>query len=130
MYYTLGQRKGLGIGGRADAGEEPWFVLEKDVGRNVLIVAQGHSHPLLLKQELEASQLHWVSEQAPALPLRCLARIRHRQPLQQCEMSRLQDNRLQVHFQQPQRAVTPGQSVVFYLADDCLGGGIIEKTYG
>jgi len=65
MYYTLGQRKGLGIGGRADAGEEPWFVLEKDVGRNVLIVAQGHSHPLLLKQRLEASQLHWVSEQAP-----------------------------------------------------------------
>ena len=129
MYYTLGQRKGLGIGGRAGAEDEPWFVLKKDLGRNVLIVAQGHNHPLLLKQGLQASQLHWVSGHAPALPLRCLARIRHRQPLQQCELSPLQDKGLQVHFQQPQRAVTPGQSVVFYLADDCLGGGIIEKTY-
>ncbi|MES9881696.1 MAG: tRNA 2-thiouridine(34) synthase MnmA [Sedimenticola sp.] len=129
MYYTLGQRKGLGIGGRVDADAEPWFVVEKDLQQNRLIVAQGHQHPLLMKIGLMASQLHWVSAQAPAAPLRCMARIRHRQPLQQCEISTLDGDSCQVKFEDPQRAVTPGQSIVFYLNNECLGGGVIDSTF-
>jgi tRNA-uridine 2-sulfurtransferase len=130
MYYTLGQRKGLGIGGRSDTDEIPWFVVDKDLDNNVLLVAQGHDHPLLLKQNLDASQLHWVSERPPNdLPLDCHARIRHRQPLQQCQITTIQDDSCQVHFNQQQRAVAPGQSIVFYSGDICLGGGIIERAY-
>jgi len=128
MYYTLGQRKGLGIGGRTDTDETPWFVVGKDLEKNVLLVAQGHDHPLLFKQLLHASQLHWVSGQnPPELPLSCEARIRHRQPLQKCELLAIENDTCQVRFQKPQRAVTPGQSIVFYLGDSCLGGGIIEQ---
>ncbi len=122
------QRKGLGIGGRADTDETPWFVVGKDLKKNVLLVAQGHDHPLLFKQLLRASQLHWVSEQSPLkLPLSCEARIRHRQQLQKCELLSVENRTCQVRFQNPQRAVTPGQSIVFYLGDNCLGGGIIEQ---
>lgn len=130
MYYTLGQRKGLGIGGRSDSDEMPWFVVDKDLDNNVLLVAQGHDHPLLLKHNLDASQLHWISGRPPAdLPCDCHARIRHRQPLQQCQITTMQDDSCQVHFLSPQRAVTPGQSIVFYSSDICLGGGIIERAY-
>lgn len=128
MYYTLGQRKGLGIGGQAGADEEPWFVVAKDLKRNRLIVAQGHDHPLLLTHGLEAGQLHWISGTPPTEhPFTCLARIRHRQPLQACTLSLARDNRCQLTFTTPQRAVTPGQSVVFYQDNECLGGGIIEQ---
>lgn len=129
MYYTLGQRKGLGIGGMADSDDEPWFAVEKDLERNVLIVAQGHSHPLLMKHSLEASQLHWVAGKPPTTPMRCLARFRHRQALQACEVTQLDNGRCQVTFDEQQRAVTPGQSVVFYTDQACLGGGIIERTF-
>ncbi|MDF1528788.1 MAG: tRNA 2-thiouridine(34) synthase MnmA [Sedimenticola sp.] len=129
MYYTLGQRKGLGIGGRAESEANPWFVVEKDLNRNRLIVAQGHNHPLLLKQGLDASQLHWVAGSAPEMPLECLARIRHRQPLQKCHIAALENGHVQVHFEQKQRAVTPGQSIVFYQDRFCLGGGIIERAF-
>jgi tRNA-specific 2-thiouridylase len=129
MYYTLGQRKGLGIGGRANAVETPWFVVAKDLDRNRLIVAQDHDHPLLLRQKLEASQLHWIAGRPPLLPLQCQARIRHRQPLQPCQIMSLDQGRCQVRFEQKQRAITPGQSVVFYLQDDCLGGGVIDNSY-
>jgi tRNA-specific 2-thiouridylase len=129
MYYTLGQRKGLGIGGKAGADEIPWFVVEKDLHSNRLIVAQGHDHPLLLKQGLEASQLHWVSGSRPANLHRCLARFRHRQPLQPCTIELLEPDQCRVQFDQQQRAVTPGQSVVFYLNDECLGGGIIDHAF-
>jgi tRNA-uridine 2-sulfurtransferase len=130
MYYTLGQRKGLGIGGRADSDEIPWFVVDKDLNNNVLVVAQGHDHPLLLKQNLDANQLHWISGTPPSiLPLDCHARIRHRQPLQPCQITTIQDDACQVHFNQQQRAVTPGQSIVFYSGDICLGGGVIERAY-
>ncbi|MEW8044107.1 MAG: tRNA 2-thiouridine(34) synthase MnmA [gamma proteobacterium symbiont of Phacoides pectinatus] len=129
MYYTLGQRKGLGIGGLPDTDDQPWFVLEKDLSDNRLIVGQGHDHPLLLKEALVASQLHWVAAPPPtSLPLRCHARIRHSQPLQACRILAPETGRCEVWFEQPQRAVTPGQSVVFYLDDECLGGGIIERT--
>jgi len=128
MYYTLGQRKGMGIGGRSDAGEAPWFVAAKDLERNVLIVAQGHDHPLLLHPGLEASQLHWVSGAPPGpVPYRCGARIRHRQPLQPCSIVDLDGERCRVRFGQPQWALAPGQSVVFYRDEDCLGGGVIER---
>ncbi len=127
VYYTLGQRKGLGIGGQADGNETPWFVVRKDLNRNILVVAQGHNHPLLLSDKLEADQLHWIAEAPPPdLPLTCHARIRHRQPLQACEIQPIDDLCWRVTFQQPQRAVTPGQSIVFYRGNDCLGGGIIE----
>ncbi len=130
MYYTLGQRKGLGIGGRADTEEIPWFVVAKDLETNTLVVAQGHDHPMLLKQGLNASQLHWISGNPPAeIPMPCLARIRHRQPLQQCEIISLQDDACQVRFTEQQRAVTPGQSIVFYSNDICLGGGVIDQAY-
>ncbi len=130
MYYTLGQRKGLGIGGRADTDEIPWFVVGKDVASNTLTVAQGHDHPLLLKKGLDASQLHWVSGQAPTdIPFSCHARIRHRQPLQPCEIIYLQGDVCQVTFKDQQRAITPGQSVVFYRNDICLGGGVIDRSY-
>ncbi|MET0116293.1 MAG: tRNA 2-thiouridine(34) synthase MnmA [Sedimenticola sp.] len=129
MYYTLGQRKGLGIGGRADASEVPWFVVEKDLQNNRLIVAQGHDHPLLMKEGLMASQLHWISGKPPALPLGCKARIRHRQPLQRCTVDASGSDRCRVIFDEKQRAVTPGQSIVFYLEDECLGGGIIDMAF-
>lgn len=127
MYYTLGQRQGLGIGGRKDSTGEPWFVVGKDLTRNVLLVAQGE-HPLLYSDTLEASKLHWTIDHAPELPLRCAAKTRYRQPDQPCTISPLADGRVRVEFDSPQRAVTPGQSVVFYLGDECLGGGIIEST--
>lgn len=125
MYYTIGQRQGLGIGGLANSDNDPWFVVEKDLARNVLLVAQGHQHPRLLKQQLMAEQLHWVAGTAPAQNFTCLARCRHRQPLQNCHVQ-IQDNIAQVDFNQPQRALTPGQSIVFYQDRICLGGGIIQ----
>ncbi|MCB1759508.1 MAG: tRNA 2-thiouridine(34) synthase MnmA [Gammaproteobacteria bacterium] len=128
IYYTLGQRKGLGIGGRRGAEEIPWFVVDKDLSTNRLLVAQGHDHPLLLKKGLRAEQLHWIAGEAPPLPLRCEARIRHRQPLQRCTIENIEENHCTVAFEQRQRAVTPGQSIVFYQRDCCLGGGIIVSS--
>jgi len=125
MYYTLGQRQGLGIGGLAGAGEEPWYVVGKDLQTNVLTVAQGHDNPLLYRRELTAHQTHWVSGAAPVGTRRCMARCRHRQPLQACEAIP-GDGGLLVRFDTAQRAITPGQSVVLYDGDVCLGGGIID----
>ena len=128
MYYTLGQRQGLGIGGRSGAKAAPWFVVGKALDRNVLVVAQEHDHPLLLHRGLSAGQLHWVSGSRPAPPLACSARIRYRQPLQACQVTFCGQDGCQVLFERPQRAITPGQSVVFYLGQECLGGGVIENT--
>lgn len=125
MYYTIGQRQGLGIGGMKGSEEKPWFVARKDLRRNCLIVVQGHDHPLLLSRELQCSQLHWISGEPPILPLECHCRIRHRQPLQTCRIEAIENGICHITFQQPQRAVTPGQSIVLYLQGDCLGGGII-----
>jgi tRNA-specific 2-thiouridylase len=124
MHYTLGQRQGLGIGGQAGAPDEPWFVVDKDLQANTLIVAQGHDHPLLLRDTLVADALHWVSGEPPGADARLTARCRHRQPLQPCTIE-LEDNRLYVRFEAPQRALTPGQSVVLYDGAVCLGGGTI-----
>ena len=127
-YYTLGQRQGLGIGGVRGAIEAPWYVLAKDIPNNVIIAGQGHDHPWLFSQTLTATQLNWIDGQAPALPLRCHAKTRYRQTDQACEIRPVGDACCEVLFEQPQWAVTPGQSVVFYQGDICLGGGIIDTT--
>ncbi|PLV57085.1 MULTISPECIES: tRNA 2-thiouridine(34) synthase MnmA [unclassified Erwinia] len=127
MYHTLGQRKGLGIGGTKDHGEEPWYVVDKDVANNVLVVAQGHDHPRLMSVGLVAQQLHWVDRTPLTAPLRCVVKTRYRQEDIPCTVTPLDDERIEVRFDLPVAAVTPGQSAVFYLDDVCLGGGIIEQ---
>jgi len=126
MYHTLGQRQGLGIGGLKDYSDAPWFVAGKDLERNVLIAVQGKNHPLLFKDWLTTSEVFWVNS-APEVPLRCKAKVRYRQDDQMCTIEATTDG-YRVIFDTPQRAVTPGQSVVFYDEDICLGGGVIETT--
>ena len=126
MYYTLGQRQGLGIGGVKDAADEPWYVLDKDLDHNVLLVGQGHDHPLMLHDTLEAGQLDWCNNQPLTQAIDCAAKTRYRQPDQNCRLEPLPDGRCRAVFVKPQRAITPGQSVVFYDGEVCLGGGIIE----
>jgi tRNA-specific 2-thiouridylase len=126
MYYTLGQRQGLGIGGVANLTEEPWYVLHKDLATNVLYAGQGHDHPWLMSERLRASRLSWVSGAAPAERDRLTAKVRYRQNDQDCEILSLGDDTLELRFDAPQRAVTPGQSVVLYDGEECLGGGIID----
>ncbi len=128
LYYTLGQRQGLGIGGVAGAAERPWFVARKDLAHNRLVVVQGHDHPLLFGSALETGPLHWIGT-PPALdpPLRCLGRFRHRQPLAPCRLEALGGGRGRVRFEQPQWALAPGQSIVFYREQECLGGAIIQE---
>lgn len=128
MYYTLGQRQGLGIGGRQDSNGQPWFVVDKDLTSNTLIVAQGHDHRLLFSQKLIAKNLNWICQKPTQLPFRCFAKTRYRQEDQACQITAFQENACEVSFDQPQRAVTPGQSVVFYQGEECLGGGIIDST--
>jgi len=129
MFYTLGQRQGLKIGGQAGGSGEPWYVVAKNIPNNRLIVAQGHNHPLLFSRSLKAQQIHWISGIAPQqIPLSCRAKTRYRQPDQACVITTLDEETCQVNFTQPQRAVTPGQSIVFYQGDECLGGAIIETT--
>ena len=127
MYYTLGQRQGLGIGGVKNAPDEPWYVLDKDLENNILIVGQGHDHPLMLHNTLEASQLDWCSNRPLTGTIHCTAKTRYRQADQACRLEPLGDDRCKAVFDQPQRAITPGQSVVFYEGEVCLGGGIIES---
>ncbi|MGK0270377.1 MAG: tRNA-specific 2-thiouridylase [Cocleimonas sp.] len=128
MYYTLGQRQGLGIGGLKTADEAPWFVVDKKIETNQLIAAQGHGHELLLKQQLKASQLHWVAGKPPEdeTSFECFAKIRYRQNEQACMVKIIGENCI-VCFDEKQRAITPGQSIVFYKDNICLGGGIIDE---
>lgn len=132
MYYTLGQRGGIGIGGVKDRDEAPWFVLHKDLDNNRLIVGQGHDHPMLQSTELTAYKLDWVvnapTQLFTAQGYRCTAKTRYRQPDQACTVFALDEtgNTIKVVFDEPQRAVTPGQSCVFYQDDICLGGGVIQ----
>ena len=127
MYHTLGQRKGLGIGGIKDGGEDPWYVVDKDVENNILIVAQGHDHPRLMSVGLIAQQLHWVDREPLTGTLRCTVKTRYRQTDIPCSVKALDDDRIEVIFDEPVAAVTPGQSAVFYRDEVCLGGGIIEQ---
>ncbi|GAP66999.1 tRNA-specific 2-thiouridylase MnmA [Mizugakiibacter sediminis] len=127
MYYTLGQRQGLGIGGRRSASAAPWYVVGKDVAANVLYVAQGDGNRWLRSSRLRAGELSWTAGMPPAAELRCTARTRYRQPDQACVVQ-IDGDRCEVRFDAPQYAVAPGQSVVFYAGEECLGGGVIEAT--
>ncbi len=122
-YYTIGQRKGMGIGGAGDA----WFVVGKDVLRNVVYTAQGIRHPALFCDTLTATEISWVGC-VPQFPIKCTAKVRYRQPDQECIITKVEGDRCWVEFTVPQRSVTPRQSVVFYQGDICLGGAIIEKA--
>jgi tRNA-specific 2-thiouridylase len=127
-FYTLGQREGLQIGGRNDSLQSPWFVAAKDAARNALIVVQGQDHPWLFRQELSAGDLRWLTGEPTGLAdgLEFHARIRHRHAPAPCHVMLLPDGRARVHFETPQRAPAPGQYVVFYQGDECLGGGVIQ----
>jgi tRNA-specific 2-thiouridylase len=131
-YYTLGQRHGLSIGGVADRPEDAWYVAAKNAARNELIVVQGHEHPLLKSQSLVASGLHWIGPPPGAWqrnePLRCHAKIRYRQPDQACIVVPSGPGAIEVRFDAPQRTPTPGQFVVLYDGDRCLGGATIDAA--
>jgi tRNA-uridine 2-sulfurtransferase len=120
-FYTIGQRKGIGIGGAG----EPWYVAGKDLAGNKLIVVQGHDHPLLMKHSLQALDTTWIAGQPPPAGSSHSAKTRYRQADSPCTLSRVLQSEIRVDFGAPQRAVTPGQSVVLYDAEECLGGGII-----
>lgn len=124
MYYTLGQRQGLGIGGSGTG--QPWFVVDKDVQHNILYVVQGNDHLRLYSSGLIATQVNWIAGEIPNYPIHCTAKLRYRQPDQQVTLVKKEDATIAVTFNSLQRAITPGQSVVFYNDDICLGGGVIE----
>jgi tRNA-specific 2-thiouridylase len=126
QFYTLGQRQGLGIGGRAQHREAPWFVLDKDLSTQTLVVTQDQA--LLNSDWLAASQLNWLSGSAPPPGTRLQAKVRYRQPDQMCQLFQRADGLLGVNFDELQRAVTPGQYVCFYAQEQCLGGGVIERV--
>jgi tRNA-specific 2-thiouridylase len=129
MYYTLGQRQGLRIGGRKDSGDEPWYVVAKDLGENALIVAQGE-HELLFSDRLTATDPSWIGAVPNGLDqgLRCRAKIRYRQEDQGCRVEIGSNGTLNVRFDERQKAIAPGQFVVFYDGERCLGGAVIDKS--
>ena len=129
MYYTYGQRQGLGIGGTKQHADAPWYVIGKDLDRNILQVAQGNQNEYLLSSALKASLPAWINSVAPDLPLRCTAKIRYRQEDQICMVSAYDASHIRVDFDQPQRAVTPGQYILFYDEQRCLGGAVIELYF-
>jgi len=126
MYYTLGQRQGLGIGGSGSG--EPWFVADKDLESNTLFVVQGDAHARLYSQSLEAENMNWIAPERPNGPIQCTAKFRYRQADQGVTITLGEDGTATVIFDQPQKAITPGQAVVFYDGDVCLGGGTINKV--
>lgn len=125
MYYTIGQRHGLGIGGSGD----PWFVAGKDLKRNVLFVVQGFDHDSLYSDSILAVDISWVSDKEKPAEFSCTAKFRYRQPDHEVKVRLLEDGKAKVIFKEPIRAVTPGQAVVFYDGENCLGGGTIDEVY-
>lgn len=129
MYYTIGQRQGLGIGGTTHGSDSPWYVVGKQIETNILVVAQGHHHPLLYKSTCSIGDLHWVGRPKIDLPYSCSAKIRYRQQDEACNIISIDGSMAVVEFENPQRAITPGQALVFYQRDICLGGGTIETAF-
>jgi tRNA-specific 2-thiouridylase len=128
MFYTIGQRQGLGIGGRQAGNDDPWYVADKDPSSNTLIVVQGKDHPLLYANGLICGPIHWlVDETTFDLPFTCYAKTRYRQTEQACMISPPDNHQHYVMFSTPQRAITPGQYIVFYQKNQCLGGAVIEQ---
>jgi len=128
MYYTLGQRKGLGIGGGHSDSDGPWYVLDKDLTNNELIVGQGHDNSGLYQTCLTASQIHWISKFAPQKE-KLKAKIRYRAKDASCTITDLNDRQISVKFDEPRFAIAPGQSIVFYDGDICLGGAVIDRAF-
>jgi len=128
MYHTLGQRKGLQIGGLTNHGEAPWYVVDKDLERNVLIVGQGSDHPRLFSNGLLASQLHWTDRTGPQQVTKLTVKTRYRQTDIPCTLYPAGPDQVRVIFDEPQSSVTPGQSAVFYIDEVCLGGAIIDEV--
>ncbi|WP_148254378.1 tRNA 2-thiouridine(34) synthase MnmA [Aidingimonas lacisalsi] len=129
MYYTLGQRQGLGIGGLSSYSEDPWYVAHKDLNRNVLVAVQGKHHAWLYSDSLATEAMDWVAGQPPVTQGRFQAKTRYRQADVACHMQVRNDGGVDIIFDNPQRAVTPGQSLVLYDDDICLGGGVIRDTW-
>jgi tRNA-specific 2-thiouridylase len=127
MYHTMGQRQGLGIGGVKNAPDAPWYVVDKDLSTNQLIVVQGDKHPRLYHSSLVATDMHWINTPPTGTSLRCNAKIRYRQADQACTVTLLENNAISVIFDEPQRAVAPGQSIVLYVGEQCLGGAVIDS---
>src|SRR3990167_781731 len=127
MFYTIGQRQGLGIGGGNSSSNDPWYVVDKEISSNTLIVAQGSEHPMLYAQGLICGALHWLTYEEIELPLTGYAKIRYRQTEQACVISPVNNEKHCVMFSVPQRAVTPGQYIVLYTKNQCLGGAVIEQ---
>ena len=127
-FYTLGQRKGIGIGGQKSGSGEPWFVARKDMAANTLWIVQGHDHPWLMTGSLSAEDAAWVSGEAPAASTQLTAKTRYRQTDAACRVTTVGDGRFTLAFEEPQWAATPGQSAVLYQGEVCLGGGVISAT--
>ncbi|MFD1781180.1 tRNA 2-thiouridine(34) synthase MnmA [Fredinandcohnia salidurans] len=125
MYYTIGQRHGLGIGGSG----EPWFAVGKDLKKNILYVDQGFHNEFLYSDSILATNVSWVSDMEPEEEVKCTAKFRYRQPDNAVTVKKVDDNTVKVIFDEPIRAVTPGQAVVFYNGDECLGGATIDKVF-
>ena len=128
MYYTYGQRKGLGIGGRNEGTGESWYVIGKDLTRNLLVVQQGE-HEELYSDSCVTDPVHWIGDSVHVRPFHCTARFRYRQPDQPVFVKPLDEGRLEILFDEPQRAVTPGQWAVLYAGEECLGGAPVNEIH-
>ncbi|WP_281350067.1 tRNA 2-thiouridine(34) synthase MnmA [Alkalibaculum sporogenes] len=126
MHYTLGQRKGLGIGGQGSG--EPWFVVKKDLKSNILYVVQGAEHPELFSNGLVATNMNWIKGSAPSMTFDCTAKFRYRQSDQKVKVEVMEENKISVNFNEKQKAITPGQEVVLFNGKECLGGATIDQV--
>jgi tRNA-specific 2-thiouridylase len=129
MYYTIGQREGLGIGGQRKGKNDPWFVVGKNLLTNTLYVGQGFDHPALMATSLDASEIYFTTDERSANIFTCTAKFRYRQKDVKVEVILHENKRATVNFAKPMRAITPGQAVVFYDGEECLGGGFIDLAY-